>query len=68
MEQYSTTMFEDVRHEKSLIKLASLIMDPDILKQSKFTDLELNVIENLVQEKLHRERIIYVFVAVSLIE
>ena len=37
MEVYFTTMFEDVRHEKSLILLLSLV-EPDILKQSIFTD------------------------------
>ena len=35
-------MFEDVRHEKSLILLFSLT-DPDILKQSKFTVDEINI-------------------------
>ena len=39
MEQYFATMFEDVRHERSLILLLSLT-DPDVLKQSKFTDDE----------------------------
>ena len=35
METYFATMFEDVRHERSLILLLSLT-DPDILKQSNF--------------------------------
>ena len=33
MESYFVTMFEDIRHERSLILLLSLT-DPDILKQS----------------------------------
>ena len=37
MDQYFNTIFEDIRHERSLILLISLT-DPDILKQSKFTD------------------------------
>ena len=37
MEAYFATMFEDIRHERSLMLLLSLT-DPDILKQSKFTD------------------------------
>ena len=42
MEAYFNTIFEDVRHERSLIFLLSLT-DPDILKQSKFTDDEKNI-------------------------
>ena len=54
MEQYFATMFEDVRHERSLILLLSLT-DSDILKQSKFTDHEINIIKNLALEKLQTE-------------
>ena len=57
MEQYFATTFEDVRHERSLILLLSLT-DPDILKQSKFTNDELDIIKNLVLENLHRQRIL----------
>ena len=42
MEQYFATMFEDVRHERSLILLLSLT-DRDILRQSKFTDDEIEI-------------------------
>ena len=48
-------MFEDVRHERSIILLLSLT-DPDILKQSNFTDDEAEIIKNLAPEKLHRQR------------
>ena len=54
MEAYFATIFEDVRHERSLILLLSLT-DPDILEQSKFTDHEINIITNLAIEKLHRQ-------------
>ena len=37
MEAYFATIFEDVRHERSLILVLSLT-DRDILGQSKFTD------------------------------
>ena len=47
-------MFEDVRHERSLILLLSLT-DPDILKQSKITEQE-RILENLALDKLHRRR------------
>ena len=47
-------MFEDVRHERSLIILLSLT-DPDILRQSKFTDHEISILKDLALEKFHRQ-------------
>ena len=67
MEAYFSTMFEDVRHERSLILLLSLT-DSDILKQSKFTDDETEIIKNLAIERLHRQRILKEHVAMDLIE
>ena len=67
MESYFTTMFEDVRHERSLILLLSL-PDPDILKQPKFTDDEINIIKNLALEKLQRQRILKEHIALDLLE
>ena len=67
MEQYFSNLFEDIRHERSLILLLSLT-DPDILKQSKFTDDEINIIENLALEKLHRQRILKEHIAMDLLE
>ena len=67
MEAYFATMFEDVRHERSLILLLSLT-DPDILKQSKFTDDEINIIKNLALEKLQRQRILREHIAMDLLE
>ena len=52
MKEYFATMFEDVRHERSLILLLSLT-DPDLIEQSKFTDDEINIIKSLALEKLH---------------
>ena len=49
MEQYFSVMFENVRHERSLILLLSLT-DPDILRQSKFTNYEIEIIKNLAIE------------------
>ena len=66
MEAYSSTMSEDVRHERSLMLLLSLT-DPDILKQSKITDHEVKTIKNLALEKLHRQRILKEYVSVSFI-
>ena len=59
-------MFEDIRHERSLILLLSLI-EPDKLKQSKFTDPEIEIIKNLALEKLHRQRILKEVVAMDLL-
>ena len=60
-------MFEDIRHERSLIFLLSLV-EPDTLKQSKFTDHEINIIKNLPLEKLHRWRMLKDYTALHLKE
>ena len=57
MEQNFAMMFEDVRHERSLVFLLSLT-DPKMLPQSKLTDHEIDVIKNLALEKFHRQRIL----------
>ena len=67
MEQYFAVIFEDVRQERSLIILLSLT-DPDILRQIKFTDFEIDIIKNLALEKLHRQRFLKEQVAMSLLE
>ena len=67
MEAYFNTIFEDVRHERSLILLLSLV-EPSKLKQSKFTDHEIEIIENLALEKLHRQRILKEHIAMDLLE
>ena len=67
MEAYFATMFDDVRHERSLILLLSLV-DPDILRQSKFTDDEIEIIKNIALEKLYRQRILKEYHAMSLLE
>ena len=67
MEQYFAVMFEDVRHERSLILILSLT-DPDILTQSKLTDYEIYITKNLALEKLHRQRILKEHVAMSSLE
>ena len=67
METYFNTIFEDVRHERSLILLLSLV-EPIILQQSKFPDHEIEIIKNLALENLHRQRILKEFHAMSLLE
>ena len=67
MEQYFAMMFEDVRHERSLILLLSLTY-PDTLKQSKITDYEIDIIKSLASEELHRQRILKEHIAMSILE
>ena len=67
MEQYFAVMFENVRHERSLILLLSST-DPDILRQSRITDHEIDIIKNLALEELHRQHILEEHVAMSLLE
>ena len=51
MENYFTILFEDVRHERSLILLLPLT-DPDIIKQSKVTDYEIYSTKKLLLWKI----------------
>ena len=67
MEAYFSNLFEDIRHERSLILLLSLT-DSDILKQSIFTDDEIEIIRNIALQKLHRQRILKEVAAMDLLE
>ena len=67
MEAYFATVYEHVRHERSLVLLLSLV-EPDILKQSKFTDDEIDIIKKISLEKLHRQRILKESIALDLLE
>ena len=67
MEAYFNTIFEDIRHERNLILLLSLV-EPSILTQSKFTDHEIDIIKNIALEKLYRQRILKEYHAMSLLE
>ena len=67
MEQYFNTTIADIRYERSLILLLSLV-EPDILKQSKFNDHEIDIIKNIALEKLHRQRNLKEILALGLLE
>ena len=67
MDSYFSNLFEDIRHERSLILLLSLV-EPNISKQSKFTDHEIEIIKNLALEKLHRQRILKEHIALDLLK
>ena len=66
MEAYFNSIFEDVRHERSLILLLSLV-ESSILKQSKFTDYEIEIFKNLALGKLHRQRILKEHISMDLL-
>ena len=67
MEAYFNTIFEDIRYERSLILILSIV-EPDILKQSKFTELEKDFIKNIASEKIHRQRNLKEIIALDLLE
>ena len=67
MEQYFDSIFEDVRHERSLVLLLSLV-ELDILRQSKFLDHEIEIIKIIALEKLHRQRNLKEIIALELLE
>ena len=67
MEAYFPNLFEDIGHERLLILLLSLT-DPDILKQSKLTNDEIEIIRNIALEKLHRQRILKEHIAMDILE
>ena len=67
MEAYFNTIFEDIRYERSLILLLSLI-EPDIMKQSKFNDHEIEIIKNIALEKIFRQKNLKEIVALDLLE
>ena len=67
MENYFINLFEDIRHERSLILLLSLT-DSNILKQSGFTDNEIEIIKNIALQKLKRQSDLKQYIAMNLIE
>ena len=67
MEGYFNTIFDDIRHERNHILILSLV-EPGILIQSKFTDHEIEIIKNIAPEKLHRQRILKEYHAMTLLE
>ena len=67
MENYFINLFEDVRHERSLILLLSLT-DSNILKQAGFTDNEIEIIKSLALQKIKRRVDLKLYIAMNLIE
>ena len=67
MEQYFSNLIEDNRYERSLISSLSLV-EPDILKQSKFTDSEVSILKDIPLEKIFRQRNLKKYFAMDLLE
>ena len=67
MEQNFNTVFEDVRYERGIILLLSLA-EPEILRQSKFLDHEIENIKSIALKKIHRQRTFKEFIALELLE
>ena len=66
MENYFIKLFDKIPYERSLILLLSLT-DPHILRQSKFTDDEIEIIKNIALEKLHKQRLLKEHIAIVLL-
>ena len=67
MEQYFSNLFEDNRCERLLILSLSLT-DLDVFKQTKFTDIEIEITENLAVEKKFRVQSLKEYYALSLLD
>ena len=67
MESYFSNLFEDIRYERSLILLLSLV-EPDILKQSKVTDDEITIMKDIALDKIYRQRVLKEIKAMDLLE
>ena len=67
MEAYISNLFEDVRQERSLILLLSIV-EPEKLRQSKILDHEMEFIKNIALEKLHKQRNLKEIIALELLE
>ena len=53
--------------DRNLILLLNLV-EPDILKRTKFTGHEIDIIKNIALEKLHRQRLLKETIAMDLLE
>ena len=67
MENSVSTNFKDVKRVRLLIILLSLT-DHEILRQSGFTDHEINITKNLALEKLHTQTVLKCYGAVKFLD
>ena len=70
MEQCFSNLFEDIRNQRALIKILIILslVEPDILKQSKFTDNEVSIIKDIALEKVFRQWNLKQYFALDLLE
>ena len=66
MESYFVKLFDNIHHERSLILILSLT-DSNILKQSGFTDNEIEIIKNIALQKIKRQVDLKQYIAMNLI-
>ena len=67
MEVYFATIFRDIRHQRCLLLLLSLV-ECNIIKQGKLLDLEIGIIKKIALEKIHRQRNLKEIIALELLE
>ena len=67
MKAYFDSFFEDIRHERSLFLLISLV-EPNKIRQSKFLDHDIDIIKNIAFEKLHSQRNLKEIISLELLE
>ena len=66
MESYFATLFDNIHHERSLILLLSLT-DENILLKNGLTQDEIEIIKNIVLEKVYRQQLLKTYIASQLI-
>ena len=67
MENYFAEIFEHVGHER-LSQLILTVTDPNTLKQSKFTNHEINTMKISASEKIHRPTLLKKHIALHFLE
>ena len=67
MENCFSNLFENIFFERWSILFLSLT-DPDILRRSKFADDEIDIINKLPLEEVHRQRTLKEYIALDQLE
>ena len=67
MDNYFSNLFQIIYYER-LIKLVLSLTDPDILRESKFTNHEIDIMKNLAPEKVRRQRTLKEYIALDQLE
>ena len=67
MEAYFSNLFEYIRYERSLVLVLNRV-EPDISKQTKFTDSQGSIMKDMALEKIFRQRNLKEYFAMDLLE